>query len=192
MSPIFNILILSVRVGVVLTLCFITCSNDMGSSQAANAAGIRIRRSTPPSVYMKKNNEGKIEFVWSSESPASRCPTDGSVPLFSAAELAPTFHEYGPAGAVLGCPHYARACKLRHPQSGRLYTCRLCCEQDRDMPMKDQDEPLDRYSVTEVMCMKCTGLQPADDRCMNPNCESYLKPFAKYFCRICHLYDDRT
>jgi Zinc-ribbon/Ring finger domain len=58
--------------------------------------------------------------------------------------------------------------------------------------MKDKDEPLDRYAVTEVMCMKCTALQPAEDRCNNPNCESYRKPFAKYFCRICHLYDDRS
>jgi Zinc-ribbon/Ring finger domain len=40
--------------------------------------------------------------------------------------------------------------------------------------------------------MKCTALQPAEDRCNNPNCESYRKPFAKYFCRICHLYDDRS
>jgi Zinc-ribbon/Ring finger domain len=40
--------------------------------------------------------------------------------------------------------------------------------------------------------MKCTTLQPADDRCLNPNCESRGKAFAKYFCRICHLYDDRS
>jgi hypothetical protein len=59
------------------------------------------------------------------------------------------------------------------------------------MPSKDQDEPLDRYAVTEVMCIKCNSLQPAEDRCLNPNCESHGKAFAKYFCRICHLYDDR-
>lgn len=72
----------------------------------------------------------------------------------------------------------------------RLYACRLCCEQQRELPMKDQDEPLDRYAVTEVMCMKCNALQPAEDRCINSDCESRGKPFAKYFCRICHLYDD--
>ena len=82
--------------------------------------------------------------------------------------------------------------KLRHPKSGRLYTCRLCCAQEREMPMKDQDEPLDRYAVTEVMCMKCNTLQPAEDRCLNPSCQSQGKPYAKYFCRICHLYDDRS
>lgn len=160
-------------------------------STAVSVAGMKMKRATPPSVYIKKSEEGKIEFVWSSDSPTSKCPNDGSIPLFSAAELAPTYHD-GATGAVLGCPHYARACKLRHPKSGRLYTCRLCCEQERDLPMKDKDEPLDRYAVTEVMCMKCNGLQPADDRCMNPNCESFEKPYAKYFCRICHLYDDRS
>jgi hypothetical protein len=38
--------------------------------------------------------------------------------------------------------------------------------------------------------MKCNALQPAEDRCINSDCESRGKPFAKYFCRICHLYDD--
>lgn len=40
----------------------------------------------------------------------SRCPDDGKVPLFSASELAPAYHD-GATGSVLGCPHYARACK---------------------------------------------------------------------------------
>lgn len=145
------------------------------------------RQMTTPSMYFKKSADGKIELVCTSENPmAAKCHP---VPLFSAAELAPTYHD-GASGAVLGCPHYARACKLRHPTSGRLYTCRLCCEQTREMPMKDKDEPLDRYAVTEVMCMKCNAVQPAEDRCINSDCESRGKPFARYFCRICHLYDD--
>ena len=41
---------------------------------------------------------------------SSRCPDDGTVPLFSASELAPSYHD-GATGSVLGCPHYARACK---------------------------------------------------------------------------------
>ena len=48
--------------------------------------------------------------------------------------------------------------------------------------MKDKDTALDRYAVSEVMCMKCHTLQPADDRCLNPGCESRGKPYAKYFC----------
>lgn len=39
--------------------------------------------------------------------------------------------------------------------------------------------------------MKCNTLQPAEDKCLNRSCECYEKSFAKYFCRICHLYDNR-
>lgn len=146
-------------------------------------------RSLPPAKYYKKNIEGAIELVWSNNSPASNpLLEDGSVPTFSASELAPTYHD-GVAGAVFGCPHYSRACKLRHPKSGRLYTCRLCCDHQRELPMWE-DEPLDRYAVSEVYCMVCTTLQPSNDRCINPDCASSHKPFARYFCRICHLYDD--
>jgi zinc finger-like protein len=158
-------------------------------SPASSTARTRKVRVTPPSNYYRKTRHGKVELVWSSDSPTSRLPDNSAIPLFSATELAPTYHD-GAAGAVLGCAHYARACKLRHPRSGRLYTCRLCCQQQRELPTSDADEPLDRYEVTEVMCMKCNTLQPAEDRCVNPDCESGGKPFARYFCRICHLYDD--
>lgn len=155
----------------------------------STAAAVDRSRRNPPSMYFKRNNEGKVVCVWTSESPS--CDAAAPPPLFSASELAPTYHD-GAAGAVLGCPHYARACKLRHPVSGKLYTCRLCCQQQRELPMKEQDVPLDRYAVTEIMCMKCNALQPAEDRCFNTECESRGKPFARYFCRICHLYDDGT
>ena len=45
----------------------------------------------------------------SSTSP-SRLSTDRSVPTFTVAELAPTYHD-GVNGSILGCPHYSRACK---------------------------------------------------------------------------------
>ncbi|GAX24201.1 hypothetical protein FisN_4Lh293 [Fistulifera solaris] len=144
------------------------------------------RRVTPPSMYFKKNKAGKVVVISPNDLPAS---SSEPLPLFSASEMAPTYHD-GAAASVLGCPHYARACKLRHPNSGRLYTCRLCCEQQRELASGDPDDPLDRYAVTEVLCMQCHALQPAGDRCINAECESRGKPFSKYFCRICHLYDD--
>lgn len=116
-------------------------------------------------------------------------PNDGTVPLFSASELAPTYHDGG-INHVLGCPHYARSCKVRHPTSGRLYTCRLCCDQTREMTTKEKDSPLDRYEVKEVLCMRCGALQPAGDKCVNPECQSGGKPFARYTCNICNFYDD--
>lgn len=162
------------------------------SSAGANALSTaRGKRETPPSTYYKKDKTGKIELIWSREiAQNSKYPTSVPyVPLFTALELAPTYHD-GANGAVLGCPHYARACKLRHPKSGRLYTCRLCCDQEREHPLRDQDSPLDRYAVTEVFCMRCSTLQPANDRCINPRCESHGAPFARYNCKLCNLYDD--
>lgn len=146
------------------------------------------RRVTPPTKYFRKNKAGDIECV-SMLSVSSDIVERHEIPLFTPSELAPTYHD-GAAGAVLGCPHYARACKLRHPVSGRLYTCRLCCEQARERSTTEQDEPLDRYSVSEVLCMVCNALQPASQGCVNNDCQSFGRPFAKYFCGICNLYDD--
>lgn len=104
-------------------------------------------------------------------------------PTFSAEELAPTYHDK----PKLGCVHYSRNCKLRHPVSGRLYTCRLCCNQESQMVTKESDLPLDRYQVKEVLCMTCCTLQPASSTCVNPSCPS--PKFASYNCGICNLYD---
>jgi hypothetical protein len=94
-------------------------SQSGGSNGIPKPASSSMRRVTPPSMYFKKM-KGKLEMVWNSES-SPRIPNDDTVPLFSAAELAPTNHD-GAAGSVLGCPHYARACKLRHPESGKWWT----------------------------------------------------------------------
>jgi hypothetical protein len=95
-------------------------SQSTGSSGAGSGivktTSSSMRRVTPPSMYFKMI-KGKLEMVWNTES-SPRIPTDDTVPLFTASELAPTFHD-GAAGTVLGCPHYARACKLRHPKSGK-------------------------------------------------------------------------
>jgi iron-sulfur cluster repair protein YtfE (RIC family) len=163
-------------------------ASSAGVNSLATARG---KRETPPSTYYKKDKTGKIELIWSREiAQNSKYSTSATyVPLFTALELAPTYHD-GANGAVLGCPHYARGCKLRHPKSGRLYTCRLCCDQEREHPLRDQDSPLDRYAVTEVFCMRCSTLQPANDSCINPGCESHGTPFARYNCKLCNLYDD--
>jgi len=155
-----------------------------GSSRSSTVSGqchcvgnTRNKRNVSPSKYFKKCSGSVIDQI--KENP----------PLFTKAELAPTFH-CGPTGRVHGCPHYARSCKLRHPSSGRLYTCRLCCEQERENPLSEEDSNLDRYSVTEIYCMKCNTLQPVSNSCINPACESQGSAFAKYHCKICNLYDD--
>ena len=166
-------------------------THHMSFSVSAGVSA-RMRRETPPSSYYKKSPDGEVSLVWTSDPQSTKFhPNDNSVPLFSASELAPTYHDGG-INHILGCPHYARSCKLRHPKSGRLYTCRLCCEQTNEMATKDKDSPLDRYEVTEVLCMRCGALQPAGDKCVNQMCPSGAKPFARYSCNICHFYDDSS
>ncbi|KAG7365296.1 zinc-ribbon domain containing protein [Nitzschia inconspicua] len=143
-----------------------------------------------PSAYYQQTSEGQTALVWKESSSNNHIDTE-FVPKFSASELAPTYHDQSNDGKVLGCAHYARACKLRHPLSGRLYTCRLCCEHEREAPSGDKDEPLDRYAVTEISCMECNSLQPAAKTCANQECKLHKKGFAEYYCDICHLYDDR-
>ena len=116
-----------------------------------------------------------------------------SIPQFTISELTPTYHFNDTKNClVLGCQHYMRECKLRHPETGELYTCRLCCEEIRQSTRYRNEIPphLDRYKVSEVLCMKCGSLQPAGKSCVNTDCESHTKSFAKYSCSICNLYDD--
>jgi len=164
-------------------------------STASASSNTRDKRERLPTAYYKKNRKGKVELMWNSKQPQEKfSETIKEVPLFTTSELVPTYHD-GATGSVLGCPHYARSCKLRHPTSGRLYSCRLCCEQERENPLKNQDSNLDRYAVTEIYCVRCSTLQPAGKSCINPDCESQQDkkqqdPFAKYYCKICNLYDD--
>jgi len=163
---------------------------SFAGARPSASVGTRFKRETPPSCYYRKNKEGDVQLAWKHDPHSTSSNVmEASVPLFSAAELAPTYHDGG-INRVLGCPHYARSCKLRHPTSGRLYTCRLCCEQDREMATKDKDSPLDRYEVKEILCMICGALQPAGKHCVNPECASEGKPFARYSCGICNFYDN--
>lgn len=51
-----------------------------------------------------------FSFAFSDPHSTQFHPNDGSMPLFSASELAPTYHDGG-IHQCLGCPHYARSCK---------------------------------------------------------------------------------
>jgi uncharacterized FlaG/YvyC family protein len=171
--------------------------------KTSNNSSVRGQELHFPTAYYQKDVAGNIVLVWklnnnnnqvdsSSSKKNDNRLADEFVPKFTTTELAPTYHDGTTTGNVLGCHHYARACKIRHPRSGRLYTCRLCSEQEREVsPTADKDEPLDRYAVTEITCMNCKSLQPAAKKCVNNDCELHEKGFAKYFCNICNLFDDR-
>lgn len=95
--------------------------------------------------------------------------------------LEPTYKTLADGTKVLGCKHYQRAVKIRATCCGKLYTCRLCHDEH------EESHVMDRYATEEILCMFCNTLQPVGGKCINPECG---KSFAKYFCRVCRLYDD--
>ncbi|XP_048137268.1 zinc finger protein BRUTUS-like At1g74770 isoform X2 [Rhodamnia argentea] len=80
-----------------------------------------------------------------------------------------------------GCKHYKRNCKLLAPCCDQLYSCRRCHDEENY-------HSVDRKSITKMMCMKCLTIQPIGTTCSTASCDNLL--MAKYYCRICNIYDD--
>merc|ERR1719362_128399 len=172
--------------------CSNICQDDSAKKGRIRGQDVHPIRLKYPSLYYKSEKLGKIKLVWSSTNSYTSEPPS-FVHQFSESELTPTYHFSESKGRlVLGCEHYARACKLRHPTTGQLYTCRLCCDKVHDSKRFTDDAlpVLDRHNVKEVLCMRCCTLQPAGSKCINKLCESHGVPYAKYHCGICNLFDD--
>ncbi|KAG8515236.1 RING finger and CHY zinc finger domain-containing protein 1, partial [Galemys pyrenaicus] len=83
----------------------------------------------------------------------------------------------GPERGRRGCEHYDRGCLLKAPCCDKLYTCRLCHD-------NQEDHQLDRFKVKEVQCINCEKIQHAQQ-----TCEECSTLFGEYYCNICHLFD---
>ena len=77
-----------------------------------------------------------------------------------------------------GCQHYRRHCELKAPCCGTFHVCRKCHDES-------MGHLIDRFSVTEMRCLYCHTEQPVSNRCVK--CEQVM---ARYYCEICHLFDD--
>ncbi|KAG9138038.1 hypothetical protein Leryth_001307 [Lithospermum erythrorhizon] len=86
-------------------------------------------------------------------------------------------------GSVFGCNHYKRNCKLLAPCCNRLYTCIRCHDETTD-------HAVERKSITKMCCMKCLVIQPLNSKCSTLACNEFS--MAKYFCKICKLFDDES
>eukprot|EP00069_Balaena_mysticetus_P017596 bmy_10639T0 len=58
----------------------------------------------------------------------------------------------GQAQGRRGCEHYDRGCLLKAPCCDKLYSCRLCHD-------NNEDHLLDRFKVKEVQCINCEKIQ---------------------------------
>ncbi|RXH76061.1 hypothetical protein DVH24_001640 [Malus domestica] len=91
----------------------------------------------------------------------------------------PSYHD--PLGVTYGCKHYKRNCKLFAACCNQLYTCIRCHDE-----MADHE--IDRKSIIEMMCMKCLKMQTVGPTCSTASCSNFS--MAKYFCRICKIFDN--
>lgn len=86
----------------------------------------------------------------------------------------------------LGCKHYSRFCEVLSPCCKQWVACRLCHDELLSIPTgKCPVERMDRQSIAMVRCLRCGKEQAVSAKCVE--CE---KPFSRYYCGICHLFDD--
>lgn len=78
------------------------------------------------------------------------------------------------------CSHYERKCWLRADCcNGEYVPCRICHNDDAD-------HKLDRFKVTHVGCRACGRT----DVPVGTNCSGCNVQFARYYCDVCHLFED--
>jgi len=77
------------------------------------------------------------------------------------------------------CSHYQRRCCFVTPCCQKKYVCRICHD-EREV------HEVDRYSISELVCMQCKLRQKVSSRCNNCRIS-----FGQYSCLICRMFDDR-
>ncbi|KAL4436350.1 hypothetical protein ABPG77_009912 [Micractinium sp. CCAP 211/92] len=87
-------------------------------------------------------------------------------------------HYHNATEGILGCKHYRRRCMLVAPCCDKPFVCRLCHDEAAD-------HKVDRYAVTEMVCLECATRQPVAG-----SCTACGASMARYYCPICHLFDD--
>lgn len=83
-----------------------------------------------------------------------------------------------------GCKHYLRLCSLEAPCCQKVYSCRICHDEEWEADYKKCHQ-LKRQEVTHIICTICQHRQTVSN-----NCELCGIQFAIYYCEVCRLYDD--
>ncbi|XP_064605596.1 RING finger and CHY zinc finger domain-containing protein 1-like isoform X2 [Liolophura sinensis] len=78
----------------------------------------------------------------------------------------------------LGCSHYQRKCSLIANCCKKVYICRVCHDEA-------ENHQMNRHEVQEIKCLLCEKQQQVSGTCIECGTQ-----FARYFCRICNLFDD--
>lgn len=88
---------------------------------------------------------------------------------------------------MYGCKHYLRRCKIVSPCCHKIYSCRLCHDEENYDGLIEEKlrHRIDRFKIAKVICTECNKEQDCKQYC--ENCHIC---FGLYYCDICHLFDD--
>ncbi|CAK8696970.1 RING finger and CHY zinc finger domain-containing protein 1-like [Clavelina lepadiformis] len=79
-----------------------------------------------------------------------------------------------------GCIHYTRRCKFVSPCCQKIFTCRICHDEEVT------SHQLNRHAVEGLVCSSCDCKQPVSNKCISCGIS-----FGNYFCPVCCMFDDR-
>lgn len=91
------------------------------------------------------------------------------------------------AGHRPGWEHYARNCALQWQEWEEFHVWRFCHDDKWEVQIKDikKIHKIDRHNIKLIKCLDWDNEQIPSE-----NWEKCSKPFAKYVCLKCNLYDD--
>jgi len=88
-----------------------------------------------------------------------------------------------------GCSHYKRKCSIVCKECNEPFICRICHDNEKyddEMDIKKAHK-IDRFTIEEIVCLKCNTQQNISNKCIKCNVQ-----FGNYYCSICHLFDDEN
>jgi len=80
-----------------------------------------------------------------------------------------------------GCNHYTKGCNVRAACCGGVFSCKKCHDMRTGHTMSH---------AASVICTKCGTEGPVGASCNSSQCRG--RRFAKYFCSVCEVWEDRT
>lgn len=78
------------------------------------------------------------------------------------------------------CTHYTNNCKIIAPCCKKIFSCRLCHDE------QVQDHKIDRFNIKELVCSECENVQEN----INNACTKCNNLFGTYFCSSCNVIDN--
>ena len=146
-------------------------SKEAGAEQKAPAGAVPAGGAAPgaaAAAALRANNVGGgVAF-------------DGTAQSAKATSAAAAKSWYDESAGKLGCPHYARNCRLIAPCCMQAVSCRICHDEGSTC-----GQAMERRHVTTMECMLCGTRGP-----IGAACTTCGERMASYYCDVCKLLDN--